>query len=49
MASMQSRIPEHERRNFERVEASVERQLASLPLGGSAPTVSRSDAILPTE
>ncbi|HYV58202.1 MAG TPA: M23 family metallopeptidase [Candidatus Nitrosopolaris sp.] len=49
MAAMQPHIPEQERRHFERVEASVEQQLAALPLGGSSATLSRSDAILRAE
>ena len=49
MAAMQPRIPEQERRDFERVEASVEHQLAALPLTGSAATVSRSDTTLRAE
>jgi len=49
MAAAQPRIPEQERRDFERVEASVERQLAALPLAGGTPTVSRSDATVRPE
>ena len=49
MAAAQPRIPEQERRDFERVEASVERQLAALPFAGGTPTVSRSDATVRPE
>jgi murein DD-endopeptidase MepM/ murein hydrolase activator NlpD len=49
IAAARPRVPEEERRAFERVEVAVEQRLAALPLAGSPPTVSRSDATIRAE